>query len=390
MSGHEERKQAMINALHRVYVRRVPEITQELAARWNGGRWEGASLTEVIQELRDRARTLHHSSATLGLERFAHACRHLEQTLDAALEGAATEPATKQRISTALEEVMAAAEAAQADQDVAVQPSAPDLVHDRPRILVVDDVELLRTQLRMALTRAGFDVDEAADGASALAAARAQRPDLILLDVMMPGMDGFDVQKHVRADETLRDVPIIFLSALRQVEPEQLRAASQRGFQELIVKPKPTRYLIDRVVSALLEPTQSGEPQPLTTRTPKGRLLLVEPVDGMRQIMATGLRAEGYAVDEAADEAGLEVAIRARWPDLILLDASWPAGDGFAVLRRLRADERLRGVAVVLLVDDEHLIRLPQAIDEGIQGYVLKPTTRRRIVETIEQSVAVV
>ncbi|MFC6237399.1 response regulator [Longivirga aurantiaca] len=81
------------------------------------------------------------------------------------------------------------------------------------RILIVDDEFSVRSLLRDVLELEDYDVAEAEDGPSALVAMAAQRPDLVLLDIMMPGMSGIDVLVRVRSDALLRDVPVVLLTA---------------------------------------------------------------------------------------------------------------------------------------------------------------------------------
>jgi len=85
-------------------------------------------------------------------------------------------------------------------------------------ILVVDDEENMRNLLRQELSEAGYQVVEAADGIEALARARQERPDLIILDVMMPGISGFDVTSVLKADQATADIPILILSILEDRE----------------------------------------------------------------------------------------------------------------------------------------------------------------------------
>ena len=80
-------------------------------------------------------------------------------------------------------------------------------------ILVVDDEDMIRSLLRLTLVRAGYEVTEAETGEEAISIVREQKPDLVLLDVMMPGMDGFAVCEQIRQDPALGDIPIIMLSA---------------------------------------------------------------------------------------------------------------------------------------------------------------------------------
>jgi CheY-like chemotaxis protein len=81
------------------------------------------------------------------------------------------------------------------------------------RVLIVDDEQAIRLVCRVNLRTAGFETLEASDGATALALARSERPDLILLDIMLPGLDGWSVAEELAAAEETREIPIVFLSA---------------------------------------------------------------------------------------------------------------------------------------------------------------------------------
>src|SRR5260221_2935584 len=89
-----------------------------------------------------------------------------------------------------------------------------------PRILVVDDQSDIRMMCRVNLALEGYDVVEAPDGESGLLAVRAAMPDIVLLDVMMPGIDGWEVLETLKADAKTRDVPIVMLTARVQREDE--------------------------------------------------------------------------------------------------------------------------------------------------------------------------
>ena len=82
-----------------------------------------------------------------------------------------------------------------------------------PRILIVDDEVTVRMLLRDVLEMEGYEVDEAEDGPAALGLMAQARPDLVLLDIMMPGMSGIDVLAQVRSDAALRDLPVVLLTA---------------------------------------------------------------------------------------------------------------------------------------------------------------------------------
>lgn len=96
------------------------------------------------------------------------------------------------------------------------------------RILVVDDESAIRLVCRLNLSNAGFDTLEASDGASAVALARAERPDLILLDVMLPDLDGWGVAEELAQNDETREIPILFLSA-RSESGDQRRGHAAGG-----------------------------------------------------------------------------------------------------------------------------------------------------------------
>lgn len=117
------------------------------------------------------------------------------------------------------------------------------------RVLVADDSSAMRAILRRQLHSAGCDVVEADSGAEAVRQARACRPDLVLLDVDMPGLDGFQVMSVLRSDERVRDVPVIFLSG--RVETSELVEGLDLGAFDYIKKPCDVDELTARVRAGL-------------------------------------------------------------------------------------------------------------------------------------------
>jgi two-component system alkaline phosphatase synthesis response regulator PhoP len=103
------------------------------------------------------------------------------------------------------------------------------------RILVADDEQSIRMLCRVNLRASGMEVIEAADGEAALETARRELPDLILLDVMMPGLDGWAVARELGADEATREIPVIFLTA--RAESADRRLGRQLGGVGYVVKP---------------------------------------------------------------------------------------------------------------------------------------------------------
>lgn len=119
-------------------------------------------------------------------------------------------------------------------------------MNDRPRVLVVDDDEDIRTLLRELLERAGYTVDQAPDGRSALRSLFASAPALVILDVTMPEMDGYQTLERIR---DLSDVPVLMLTARTQ-ELEKVRGLSA-GADDYVAKPFGRQELLARVQALL-------------------------------------------------------------------------------------------------------------------------------------------
>jgi class 3 adenylate cyclase len=122
-------------------------------------------------------------------------------------------------------------------------------VRTPPRILVVDDTPANVHILQARLAVNGYDIVSATDGEEALAAVRAMQPDLILLDVMMPKLDGFEVCRRLRADASLPFIPIILVTA--KTDPKDIVAGLEAGGDEYLTKPVDQAALVARVKSML-------------------------------------------------------------------------------------------------------------------------------------------
>jgi len=120
---------------------------------------------------------------------------------------------------------------------------------EKPLILVADDEDDVRELININLRRAGFSIDEAADGLQALASVRVRKPDAIVLDIMMPGRDGLRVCQELRDGDDTRDIPIIMLTAKGQT-PDRI-AGLERGADDYLTKPFSPKELVLRLQALL-------------------------------------------------------------------------------------------------------------------------------------------
>ncbi len=212
-------------------------------------------------------------------------------------------------------------------QAVAGRPAQPDQA-----VLVVDDDPSQRDLLRRFLEREGFLVRTASDGRRGLEMARALHPRAILLDVVMPGMDGWSVLSALKADPLLAGIPVVMVSFVR--EPA---LGASLGASDYVAKPvewDELRRVMDR-----FRP-QDGE----TTV----EVLVVDDDAGARERLRRVLEGAGWAVAEAQNGRDALDRVADHIPGVILLDLTMPVMDGFAFLHELRARAGCEHVPVVV------------------------------------------
>ncbi len=119
----------------------------------------------------------------------------------------------------------------------------------RPLVLVADDDPDIRSLVTLRLEKSGYEVVAAGDGEQALAAALERAPDLALLDVMMPKLDGYEVTERLRREEATRHLPVILLTA--RVQETDIARGVEAGADDYVKKPFSTSELRDRVQAVL-------------------------------------------------------------------------------------------------------------------------------------------
>ena len=134
------------------------------------------------------------------------------------------------------------------------------MVARKPKITIVDDDRDTREMLTLALELEGFEVGQAANGLRLISAMHVDRPDVILLDVMMSWIDGFELCRAIKKNPIFADIPVIFVSARKS--PEDERAGLSAGAHDYFTKPLDMDRLIGRIRDILAQ--RAEEPAPVT------------------------------------------------------------------------------------------------------------------------------
>lgn len=252
------------------------------------------------------------------------------------------------------------------------------------RILVVDDIEANVRLLEAKLSAEYYEVLTAPDGPTALAMAAAEKPDIVLLDVMMPGMDGFEVCRRLKDDPETRHIPVVLVTAL---DGRGDRVAGlDAGADEFLTKPIDDVLLFARVrsltrlklvIDELREREASGRRVGVIAGAVSrmngtgGRILIVDDNERQAQRICAELAIEHRPVVESGVEKAL---MAARGPvDLVIVNTAAKTFDGLRFAAHLRSDEATRSLPVLAIVDFDDRPRLVKALEIGINDILPRP-----------------
>jgi two-component system cell cycle response regulator len=254
------------------------------------------------------------------------------------------------------------------------------------RILVVDDVAANVRLLEARLKAEYFEVVTAMNGRQALEVALRERVDLVILDVMMPDMSGFEVCRALKADPRLAHVPVIMVTALDGVADRV--EGLESGADDFLTKPVGDVALVTRAKSLIRLKMITDE---LTLRAAAmqsvgvdsaeifkpnkeigGRVLVVDDRENSTRRVTQALRGP-FEVELTDDPARAFAQAESRDFDLLIISLTLAAGDGLRLCAQIKAIDRLRQVPVLLIADADENARLMRALDLGINDYVIRP-----------------
>jgi two-component system cell cycle response regulator len=252
------------------------------------------------------------------------------------------------------------------------------------RILVVDDIDANVRLLAAKLEAEYYDVLTAFDGATALAIAASEAPDIVLLDVMMPGMDGFAVCRRLKDDPLTRHIPVVLVTALDS-RGDKITGL-EAGADEFLTKPIDDILLFARVrsltrlkmaIDELRQREASGRRLGVIGGASGrlggtgGRVLVVDDNPRQLQRVMAELSVEHRPVAEIDPENAL---LTAKGPvDVVLVNAAARNFDGLRLAASLRSDERTRHVPVLAILDADDRKRLVKALEIGVNDVLTRP-----------------
>ena len=271
------------------------------------------------------------------------------------------------------------------------QPPPSAARREPPLILVVEDNPVAALQIRTVLEEQGYVVQAVSSGAEALAALPQVRPDLIILDLMMPEVDGFQVLEQLRAMPATATIPVLVLTA-RELTPEDRARLAPHHIRQFVQKGSLNREELAACVRRLLgapaapiPPPPGPAPRPQVTRRPGGPILVVEDNRDNLLVITAVLDETGYKYVTATDGQKALVRAREALPALILMDMQLPGVSGLEAARQIKADPLLGGTPIVALTAMAMRGDREEILAAGLDDYLAKPFEPQELMELVRR-----
>jgi len=265
------------------------------------------------------------------------------------------------------------------------------------RVLVVDDILSNVKLLEAKLTAEYFEVVSAFNGLECLAKIDDAAPDIVLLDVMMPGMDGFEVCRRIKNNPRTAHIPVVMVTALDQ--PSDRVAGLEAGADDFLTKPVDDAALFARVRSLVRLKMMTDELRmrentgqsmglidPATTlmdANPTGRILIIEDRPESVAWFANALQPGGHEVASVDTFEEALVRVRGGDYDLIVVSLGMRGFDGLRLCSQLRSLPEARNVPILVVVTDGDRRKLTQALEMGVNDYLTRPVDKNELVARV-------
>jgi two-component system cell cycle response regulator len=269
------------------------------------------------------------------------------------------------------------------------------------RVLVVDDVPANVKLLEARLSAEYFDVTTAYNGAEALAICERAECDIVLLDVMMPDMDGFEVCRKLKSNPVTHHIPVVMVTALDQ--PADRVRGLEAGADDFLTKPVTDVALVSRVRSlarlkmvtdelrmrALTSKEigiQSPERAAVTETGRQGRILIVDDRKNSYDRIVAILSAE-HSVDVEADPNEAVFHAAEGNYDLLIVSLGLQNFDGLRLCSQVRSLERTRNVPILAVAEADNNARLVRGLEIGVNDYLIRPIDKNEMLARVRTQI---
>jgi len=237
----------------------------------------------------------------------------------------------------------------------------------RKKILVIDDDPTITKLLFSRLETYAYDVVTAADGVEGLEKFRQEKPDLIILDIVMPRMDGYNFVLEFKKIADLKTTPIIILT----VKEDMQGIFRMEGINDYILKPFLMNDLVKKIDKHLKAPVR--------------KILIVDDAKDSVELIEELLQLRGYKIVKAVDGfEGLEINQKEK-PDLVVLDVMMPKLDGYHVCRMIKFDNKYKDVAIIIVTAKTQEKDKTLGAEVGANEFLTKPLDPDELLSKVKK-----
>lgn len=263
------------------------------------------------------------------------------------------------------------------------------------RVLVVDDILPNVKLLEAKLSSEYYDVITATSGEEALNKIKTDGPDIVLLDVMMPGMDGFEVCKRIKADPAAAHIPVVMVTALTDAT-DRVKGL-EAGADDFLSKPVNDTALMARVRSlvrlkmtvdewkvrentatslGVVDDQTANEEEPAT----HAKILVIEDQAFESDKFLETLQRDHHDVDAVENGIKAMELVSGKDYDIIMVSLNMLEEDGLRLVSHLKSNEKTRAVPIVMISTEEDMKRIAHGLEIGAHDYILRPVDRNELL----------
>ncbi len=248
------------------------------------------------------------------------------------------------------------------------------------KIFIIEDDEVIADIYKDKLEAEGYSVEVAHDGASGYSKLSSFKPDLLLLDMMVPGLSGVDILRRLRGKDALRHFPVIAFSGSDEMLDDAKRLGATRVLSKGEFVPS---QIVARITEVVATMRKVGESEALFIQLlgecvpPSGRILIVEDDPIIMQLVKDVVVEEGYSA-VSVEDGGQAYRILAKDNDFVagIFDVKLPAIQGTDLLRHMQTEKRLSKIPVLIMTGEQSVSVRAESFSAGAAIFLPKPFTR--------------
>lgn len=240
--------------------------------------------------------------------------------------------------------------------------------NDKKIIVIIEDEEVMVNLLTNKLKAAGYEVKAALDGVAGLDLIHAVKPDMVLLDMMLPRLSGFGVLEKLAEEKILPDLPVVVISNSGQ--PIEIDRALKLGVRDYLIKVNFDPNEVVSKVNVIFGSEQKASENP--KEKVLARVLIVEDDIFLVELLERKFSQSHIKTFRAMDVDQAHSVLAVQQVDAILMDIILPGSDGIALLKELKADEKFKSIPVIIISNLGQHEEMQRGLEAGAAFYMIK------------------